>query len=97
MAAKRRDPTAAARRQIKGKLQKILKGKLEFISIKNMQSWYGRYDDAAISRLESAWKEYWSGHDWDPGRAPKLFAVGPISTLNGYAVCRNDKKNNWLR
>ena len=96
MAAKRRDPTAAGQRQIQSKFRKIFEGKLEFISIKNMQTWYGRYDDVAVAKLEKAWKDYWGSQDWNPGRPPSLFAVGPISTPKGYAVCRKDMKNAWL-
>jgi hypothetical protein len=94
VAARRRDPTAAGRKQIERKFRKIFAEKLEFISFRNMQTWYGRYDDVAIEKLETAWQEYWRLTDWRPKAAPTLFAVGPVR--NGYAVGRADKKNNWL-
>jgi hypothetical protein len=96
MAARRHDPTVANRKQIKSKFRKIFDGKLEFVSIRNMQSWYGRHDDVAAEKLEMEWKQFWEAQDWDPGRAPKLFVVGPISGLNGYAVGRRDKETSWL-
>jgi hypothetical protein len=96
VAAKQRDPTAAGHKQIQSKFRKIFAGKLEFITIKNMQTWYGRYDNKAVEKLEAAWKEYWGATDWNPGRAPKLFAAGPTTSPKGYAICRADKKKNWL-
>lgn len=96
MAAKQRDPTAAGRKQIEGAFRKIFDGKLEFISIKKMQAWYGRYDDTAVEKLEIAWRDYWRSMHWKPRSTPKLFAVGPTSSPKGYAVGRLDKKKNWL-
>ncbi len=95
MAAKRRDPTVAGQKQLDGKLKNILGGKLEFISAKNMQNWYGRYDDVAVDKLNVAWKAYWKANSKSTARPPQLFAFGPIAKLDGYAVCRADQKGHW--
>jgi hypothetical protein len=94
LAAKRHDPTAVGRKQIESKFRKIFAEELEFISLKNMKDWYGRYDGVAIKKFEAAWQEYWDSQDWNPRKAPKLSAVGPVN--KGYAVCRKDKLKNWL-
>lgn len=96
MAAKRRNPTIAGQKQLGGKLKNILGGKLVFISTKDMQDWYGIFDDVANDKLNDAWEVYWKANSKSAGHPPKLIAFGPIAKLRGYAVCRADRKGDWI-